>query len=100
MEHCSNLLRDKSVILICLVTSVFISMMSDGVTSFSRIKTLRNICKRLELLQSKSFHAMLEIWRGKIHLSFRRFLFVRIEIESCLQVICCPIYHWLSVIRQ
>ena len=31
---------------------------------------------------------------------FRRFLCDRIEIESCLQVMCCPVYHWLSVCRQ
>ena len=48
---------ERGVISICLVTSVFILMTLDGVTSFSRIT------KYMEtpLLQSKFFHVMAEI---------------------------------------
>ena len=35
-----------------LVTSIFISMTLDGVTSFSRIENVRNTCKRLYYSQN------------------------------------------------
>ena len=52
MENCSELFCNKSlhayldVILMCLVTSSFISTTLDGVT-FSRVKNSRNTCKCL-----------------------------------------------------
>ena len=70
-----------------LMTSNFISMTLDGVTSFPRIKDLRNACKRICNSQSfgkNAFIVMAENWQHlKGTLAFSSFLCVRIEIESC-----------------
>ena len=64
-------------------------MMLDGVTSFSRIKILQkhvNASVTVKVLDGVSCHVMAENWqhlKRKENLPFRRFLCVRIEIESC-----------------
>ena len=56
----------RDVMYICLMTSNFIFMKLNGVTSFSRIGNLRIICERLYYSQSFgeiSFHVMAENWQ-------------------------------------
>ena len=56
---------NRDVILICLVTSVFISTTLDGLTSFSRIKNLRKTCDAsitVKDLGGISIHVMAENW--------------------------------------
>ena len=53
----------RDVILICLVTSVFISMLLNGVTLFFRIKTYKmcvNASITVKVLGAISFHVMAE----------------------------------------
>ena len=52
--------------------------------------TVKNICGTL--------HVMEETWKNvKETNTFSKFLSVRIEIDLCWHVICCLIYHWLSI---
>ena len=108
MEKCSSILYDKSLNGLALrhfdilMTSIFISMTLDGEMSFSRIKNLHvNASMAVKILGGICVHALAKIWKHlKDTLAFLSFIVSRIEIESCLQVICCQIYHWLSVDRR
>ena len=67
-------------------------MLLDGVTSFSGIKTHEmhvNAPITVKIFVGISFHVMAENWQ---HLKVQFLLCVRVGIDSCLQVICCPIY--------
>ena len=74
-------------------------MTLEGIAPFSYIKTFEihvhvNASVRVKVLDGMSFNVMAEVWKHlKDTHAFRRFLCVRIEKESCLQMICCPIYH-------
>ena len=48
-NHCTDY---RDVILICLMTSAFISITLDDVTSFSGVKNVRNMCKCLSYSQN------------------------------------------------
>ena len=86
------------------MTSDFISITLDGVTSFSASKTHEidvNAPITVKVLGRISFHAMAENWKHlKDTFALSSYLNIRFETESCLQVICFPIYHLLEVSRQ
>ena len=69
---------NRDVILICLVTSIFISTTLDGLTSFFRIKNLRKTCDTsitVKDLGGISVHVMAENWQLlKDTLAFSSFL--------------------------
>ena len=69
---------NRDVILICLVTSIFISTTLYGLTSFSRIKNLRKTCDAsitFKDLGGISVHVMAENWQLlKDTLAFASFL--------------------------
>ena len=70
-ETATNHYTDLHVVtLICLMSSVFIFITLDGVTSFlfSRMKTLRNTCERLYHIQS-SWRDTLSCNGGKLAIS-------------------------------
>ena len=79
-NHCTYLL---GVILICLMTSNFISTTLAVVTLFSRIKNLENTCKRF--YNSQSFWRDLVSCNGENwqYLKDTLALCVRIGIETC-----------------
>ena len=62
-------------------------MMLHGVTSFSRIKTFEihvNAFSKSKVISGISFHVMEQNLKYlEDILAFRRFLYVRVEIESC-----------------
>ena len=48
-----------------------------------------------------SIHVMAENWKLLNDTrAFSSFLVCKNRNRICLQVICCPMYHWLSVSRQ
>ena len=58
---------------------------------------------QMPLLQSKFLarflHVMTEKWENlKDTPAYHRVSYIRIETDSLLQTILCPVYHWLSVI--
>ena len=83
-----------------LLTSVFVSLTLDGVTSLFQVNNVKNACKRQRYSQN-CWRDVFIRWRNvgriwRIRLLFRRFLCVRIEIDHLLCVIYWMINHSLS----
>ena len=76
-------------------------MALDGVTSFLRLKDIKNACKHLR--NSLTFCGISSLhWRKvgrswRLQICFHHLLWVRIEIDQLKCVSCCVIIHCLSV---